>query len=626
MHEGMQPDYSDMDPTLRGFTPNVVLFGRYKLQKVLGRGGMGIVWKAEDQQLSREVAIKFLPELVVSDKAALDDLKRETLRSLELTHHNIVRIYDLVTDEKTAGISMEFIDGDTLAGLRLEKKNRFFEVDEISHWVRQLCDALSYAHGKAKVVHRDLKPANIMMTSKGEVKIADFGIARTISDSVSRVSMTHATSGTLVYMSPQQLDGEMPAVTDDIYALGATLYDLLSSKPPFFSGQIEKQVYDKTPVSMTQRRAELGLTGAPIPPAWEKAIAACLEKDPAKRPPSAGHLAEMLGHSDLDKTIPDLTPKALIDARNSGTIEKTRVDISDTETPAPSTSLAIKAGVAVLASFLVLAVTLTIIVGAFFSGDSTTGSTANDEIMTAAESRQMWMESNKQHYPANRTKKEQIGGDGFGPFGDIINAGANSPVPCMAVINDPDGYTNVRKEPSTKAEITERVLDGQSFLVLSVNNKWCHIITPTGKYGFMHASRVKSLRAARWMRIPLSAFPLEDYVEINEALTKRGISARKLTQASLNGDIAALRQYFIASRYTDCEGHERSLVMMAVTVGDDKLAQAFSIMSKEELEIAMQYFHYGLGFDWAPTSDKEGDAFFRTYFPKTLKEYTNSRS
>src|SRR5205085_3399329 len=132
--------------TLREFSPGQKVFGRYTLIKVLGRGGMGVVWLARDEKLEQAVALKFLPELVVQDRALLNDLKRETRRSLALTHKNIVRIYDFVDSERSACISMEYINGETLSNLRAQKERKVFEPDEIGPWTSQLCDALDYAH------------------------------------------------------------------------------------------------------------------------------------------------------------------------------------------------------------------------------------------------------------------------------------------------------------------------------------------------------------------------------------------------------------------------------------------------------------------------------------------------
>src|SRR6266496_2716804 len=226
------------------------VFGRYALVKVLGQGGMGIVWLARDEELERDVALKFLPDLMVQDRTLLDQLKRETKRCLELTHSHIVRIYDFIHDERSGCISMEYIDGETLSNLRAEKEQKVFEPSELGEWTIQLCDALDYAH----IIHRDLKPANLMVNQRGEVKVSDFGIARSLSDSVSMLTREQGRSGTLVYMSPQQLEGEHGNHLDDIYSLGASLYELLTSKPPFYSGNIDRQIQERVAPSMTERR------------------------------------------------------------------------------------------------------------------------------------------------------------------------------------------------------------------------------------------------------------------------------------------------------------------------------------------------------------------------------------
>src|SRR5258708_14847699 len=132
--------------TSRDFAGGQKIFGRYRLVKVLGQGGMGIVWLARDEELEREVALKFLPDLMIQDRAVIDQLKRETKRCLELTHPHIVRIYDFVHDERSGCISMEYIDGDTLASMRCAKPQKIFEPFELRAWPSRLCDALNYAH------------------------------------------------------------------------------------------------------------------------------------------------------------------------------------------------------------------------------------------------------------------------------------------------------------------------------------------------------------------------------------------------------------------------------------------------------------------------------------------------
>ncbi|HWX16534.1 MAG TPA: protein kinase [Chthoniobacterales bacterium] len=280
--------------TSREFASGQKVFGRFMLVKILGRGGMGIVWLARDEELERNVALKFLPDLMIQDRAVFDQLKRETKRCLELTHPHIVRIHDFVHDERSGCISMEYIDGETLSNLRVEKEQKVFEPDEIAIWTSQLCDALDYAHNHAKVIHRDLKPANLMVNQRGDLKVSDFGIARSLADSGSRLTVEQRRSGTLVYMSPQQLNGERCTHLDDIYSLGASIYELLASKPPFYSGNIDRQICERVAPSMTERRKELDIEPALVPQVWEDAVAACLAKDPSRRPQSAAEFAQRL--------------------------------------------------------------------------------------------------------------------------------------------------------------------------------------------------------------------------------------------------------------------------------------------------------------------------------------------
>ena len=262
--------------------------------RALGRGGMGEVWLAQDERLAEPVALKFLPAEVRADPVALHELSCETARSHKLSHPNIVRIHDLHEEvDGQAFIAMEYVDGPTLSALRLEQPYYVLSWEALRPLVQQLCAALDYAHGE-KVIHRDLKPGNIMIDSKGRLKLADFGIAATVSDSVSRVSGRYATSGTLPYMSPQQLAGKHPQVADDIYALGATLYELLSSKPPFFTGDITHQVLHEAPEPLGERLAALGIQNE-IPPDVAAIVMACLAKDPARRPQSARAVAEWIG-------------------------------------------------------------------------------------------------------------------------------------------------------------------------------------------------------------------------------------------------------------------------------------------------------------------------------------------
>jgi len=282
--------------TRAGLVAGGKVFGRYVLEAVAGRGGMGVVWKARDERLEREVALKFLPEVVAGDPEAVRDLLRETKRCLELTHPNIVRVHDLVQDGLLAAISMEYVAGESLAKRKAEAPGGCLTVEELAPLVAQLCAALDYAHGEAKVVHRDLKPANLLVTRDGRLKVTDFGIARSLSDTHTRLTgQVGNISGTLAYMSPQQVMGKKATPADDIYALGATLYELLTGKPPFYTGDITHQILQQAPASLAAQRAELEVKGGPVPAAWEETILACLAKEPQDRPQSANEVTARLG-------------------------------------------------------------------------------------------------------------------------------------------------------------------------------------------------------------------------------------------------------------------------------------------------------------------------------------------
>src|SRR6266700_3649342 len=174
------------------------------------------------------------------------------------------------------------------------KRGKIFEAPELSDWMSQLCDALDYAHNYARIIHRDLKPSNLVVNQRGELKVSDFGIARSLGDSLSMITMQQGRSGTLAYMSPQQLEGERGTHLDDIYSLGASVYELLTSKPPFYVGNIDRQIREKIPPSMTERRKEFEIEGEPIPAQWEEWVAACLAKDPGRRPQSVREIARQL--------------------------------------------------------------------------------------------------------------------------------------------------------------------------------------------------------------------------------------------------------------------------------------------------------------------------------------------
>lgn len=273
-----------------------LVFGRYELLREVGRGGMGVVWAARDARLEMVVALKFLPDTVARDPEALCDLRRETRCALELTHPHIVRAYTIEQEQGLAAIVMELVEGQSLAHRKASAPNGSLTVVELSPLVAQLCDALDYAHRRARVAHRDLKPGNLLVDARGELKISDFGIARSLTETRTRLTgKAGITSGTLLYMSPQQLLGHKATAADDLYALGATLYDLLTGKPPFFRGDLATQIQQAVPEPLMRRRESLGHSGPPIPRHWESTIFACLSKDPSQRPDCAATVGQMLG-------------------------------------------------------------------------------------------------------------------------------------------------------------------------------------------------------------------------------------------------------------------------------------------------------------------------------------------
>ncbi|MFO1513980.1 MAG: serine/threonine-protein kinase [Verrucomicrobiota bacterium] len=271
------------------------VFERYYLKRTLGVGGMGVVWLAHDRVLEQPIALKFIAQHLVQDKHEIERLKSETRRSLKLSHPNIVRIYDFIQTHQGAAVAMEYVDGWSLWSLRVDKPRQIFTVDEIMPWVRDLCDALDYAHNQAGIVHRDIKPANLIIDSRGQLKITDFGLSRELHRGPAHDASHPNIVGTDWYMSPQQWTGEPPAVADDIYSLGVTIYELLTGKPPFYEGDVFKQLHEDVPPSLTERLFQFGIHDVVVPLTWEETIAACLEKDAARRPVSIRDVAARLG-------------------------------------------------------------------------------------------------------------------------------------------------------------------------------------------------------------------------------------------------------------------------------------------------------------------------------------------
>lgn len=323
--------------------------GRYVLERELGRGGMGVVWLANDIELGELVALKFIPSEIRHDAMALDDMRRETLKSRRLTHPNIARIHDFCNFEGEAPfITMEFMDGPNLSALQVRQPDRVFKWEEIQPWIKQLCSALQYAH-EENVIHRDLKPGNLMIDSKGRIKLCDFGLAASAADSLSRVSRDMGSSGTPPYMSSQQLDGGAPSPSDDIYSLGATIYELLTGKPPFHSGDIPHQIRSNAPKSIPDKLAELGVSN-PVPEAAVSLVMQCLVKNPVHRPVGAEAVGEAAsgiatGPPPLpatpasDPSAVDVDSESVVEASDEDVIIPEATELSEPEPSEPPEEL-----------------------------------------------------------------------------------------------------------------------------------------------------------------------------------------------------------------------------------------------------------------------------------------------
>jgi eukaryotic-like serine/threonine-protein kinase len=269
------------------FTVGAVI-GQYRVLEELGAGGMGVVYKAEATKLGRLVALKFLPETLARDASALERFQREARAASALNHPNICTIYDIEEYQGHPFIAMEYLDGRALKDHIL---GRTLDSDEISKLGIQIAEALSAAHSKG-VVHRDVKPGNIVVTVSGPVKVLDFGLAKLIGsqgENAPTVSLTesHTVTGTLPYMSPEQLRGREVDPRTDIYALGIVLYEMSTGRRPF-TAEISPQLIDdilNSPPPLPRQ------VNPKISPKLEEIILKCLEKDPEDRYQTAKEIA-----------------------------------------------------------------------------------------------------------------------------------------------------------------------------------------------------------------------------------------------------------------------------------------------------------------------------------------------
>ncbi len=274
--------------------------GRYELVRRLGQGGMGDVWLANDLQLNKPVALKFLADRIRLDPRALKLLRDEVVLCQELSHPNVLRIYDWKEHaDEPVFVAMEYVDGGTLEERLIEQPGGYFSWIALAPYAKQLCDGLKYAHDR-KVVHRDIKPRNLLITGRNVLKLADFGLARVAAAGAAGSADRTSGAGTLAYMSPQQRAGDQATVADDIYAVGATLYELLTGSPPPSlppRQPVRQTTWPKAPMV----RDAVGLRGpCDVPKPVQEAIAACLEFERGRRPWNVYQLAQRMGLEQSD--------------------------------------------------------------------------------------------------------------------------------------------------------------------------------------------------------------------------------------------------------------------------------------------------------------------------------------
>ena len=281
--------------------------GHYRVLEKIGEGGMGVVYRAHDERLDRDVALKVLPAGTLADDAARKRLRREALALGRLNHPHIETVHDFDTQGDVDFLVMEHVPGPTLADRLL---GGALDEPEVLRLGQQLAAALEEAHGLG-VVHRDLKPANIKVTPKGQVKVLDFGLAALLrpageADATRSATEAGATGGTVPYMAPEQLRGQPPDARSDIFAAGVVLYEMAAGRRPF-QGRVTTEVTDAilhaAPPPPTRLRAELSQR-------LEDIVLKCLEKDPDNRYQSAKELGV-----DLRRlAAPSTTPEAMATA------------------------------------------------------------------------------------------------------------------------------------------------------------------------------------------------------------------------------------------------------------------------------------------------------------------------
>jgi len=280
---------------MEGLVTGLIFSDRFTLIRQLGRGGMGEIWLADDAQLAERVALKLLDPRCAESAGLVDLLRTECSRARALVHPNIVRIFDFHQTDGRYYISMQYIEGDTLAS------TRGAPFQQIVQQSLMVCDALAYAH-RAGLIHRDVKASNVLLDRNGVCYLSDFGIAALYLETQPRGG------GSLPSMSPQQLAGQPAAVTDDVYAFGALLYELLSGVPLFHPDVTADRIRTERPAALS-----VDATGQALPDLLAKLLLAMLDKAPERRPAGIGAVRSALEEIHADYPPSTVNPAATDD-------------------------------------------------------------------------------------------------------------------------------------------------------------------------------------------------------------------------------------------------------------------------------------------------------------------------
>src|SRR5580698_3904879 len=274
------------------FEPGSSFGVRYRIESMLGQGGMGAVYKAYDTELDRTVAIKLVRPELASNPETMQRFKQELLLASKISHKNILRIHDLGDSDGTKFISMAFVEGSNLAGV-IERTGPL-PLDRALEFTNQLCAALEAAHLEG-VVHRDLKPENILIDQADNLYVSDFGLAKSLAPEASSMTRVGQLMGTPRYMSPEQVEGKEVDQRSDLYSLGLILFEIYTAEVPFRGESALQIMYQRVTAAPKDPRT----LRHDLPDYLATIILKCLERDPAKRFQSA---REILTDLDAQKT------------------------------------------------------------------------------------------------------------------------------------------------------------------------------------------------------------------------------------------------------------------------------------------------------------------------------------